>query len=70
MPLTPKSGVEGSGKIPGRVAPRISPRCGVLAMMIRPCKPRDSARPALLTAVGNRRTASPLLPEVNGPAVR
>ena len=31
-------------------------RHGVLAMMIRPYKPRDSARSALLTAVRNRRS--------------
>ena len=30
-------------------------------MMIRPCKPRDSARPALLTAVRNRRICYTLL---------
>ena len=35
---------------------------GVLAMMIRPCKPRDSARPALLTAVRNRRSGLALHP--------
>ena len=31
-------------------------------MMIRPCKPRDSARPALLTAVRNRRSDLALHP--------
>ena len=31
-------------------------------MMIRPCKPRDSARPALLTAVRNRRSGLALHP--------
>ena len=35
-------------------------RCTV--MMIRPCKPRDSARPALLTAVRNRRSGLALHP--------
>ena len=31
-------------------------------MMIRPCRPRDSARPALLTAVRNRRSGLALHP--------
>ena len=43
--------------MPGPLTPSQSQRHGVCtAMMIRPYKPRDSARSALLTAVRNRRS--------------
>jgi hypothetical protein len=54
--------------MPGPLTPRHKARCAV--MMIRPYKPRDSARSALLTAVRSRQSGLAVHPRrvLHGPA--